>query len=53
MKNWNDAQIKQFEHEIEWLKKRISTLKSKKQMKEYQHQIRKKELEIAFNTYAL
>lgn len=49
MKNWSDAQIKQFKHEIEWLQSLIPTLKSKKQIQEYQRQIRKKELEIAFN----
>jgi hypothetical protein len=49
MKNWDDWQIKQFEHEIQWLINRINSGVSNKQRREYEHQIRKKELEIAFN----
>ena len=50
MKNWSDSQIKQFECEIEWLKTQMLQKKlTQKQRREYGHQIRKKELEIAFN----
>jgi len=52
MKNWEDYQIKQFEHEIGWVKERIDNGVSQKQKMECEHQIRKKELEIAFNDYA-
>ena len=46
---WNQWQIEQFKHEIEWLKKEIEKGVTAKQKREYVHQIRKKELEIAFN----
>lgn len=49
MKNWSEHQIKQFEHEIEWLKNCINKGVTKKQKREYERQIRRKELEIAFN----
>ena len=49
-KKWDSSQIKQFEMEIEWLKNEMKTKKlSKKQEKEYNNQIKKKELEICFN----
>ena len=51
MINWPEHQIRQFEHEIQWLKNRIKEGVTKKQKKEYEHQIRRKELEIAFNEY--
>lgn len=50
-KSWNQWQIKQFKHEIEWLKKEIEKGVTAKQKREYVHQIRKKELEIAFNDF--
>jgi hypothetical protein len=46
---WDEQAIKKFEYEIQWLKDRISSGVSKGQRKEYEYQIRKKELEIAFN----
>ena len=44
-------QIRQYEHEIEWLKKQIASGKiTPKQKKEYERQIRHKELTMAFNS---
>jgi hypothetical protein len=46
---WASWQITQMESEIKWLQQQIKIGVPKKQKKEYEHQIRKKELEIAFN----
>ncbi len=51
VKAWSERQISQFEHEIEWLIKEIEKGVTSKQRKEYEHQIRKKELEITFNDF--
>ena len=46
----NKAQVKQTEHEIQWLASEINTKKlTEKNIAEYKHQIKKMELEIAFN----
>ena len=46
---WSDSQIKQFSHEIDWLRNKIKKGVTERQKKEYEHQIKRKELEIGFN----
>lgn len=44
-------QVKQLEHEVQWLEKEINTKKlTRKNIAEYQRQIRQTELTIAFNS---